>query len=164
MDSRSHPTYSTPPPLPLSGSYFLIMLLGAVCHPFVLSLLRAKMEASGSSLFSTGCGMVIFTSPVIGVAKPCCVCSRCACTSVSCAILHFMGASKKVQFAQIKVNQFRQRSHNFKFHGPGFVYFIYSCFFVFFSSELFVLFQQRKKKKHTSHLARKYMLAACWLS
>lgn len=63
------------------------------------------MEASGSSLFSTGCGMVIFTSPVIGVAKPCCVCSRCACTSVSCAILHFMGASKKVQFAQIKVNR-----------------------------------------------------------
>lgn len=147
MDSRSHPTYSTPPPLPLSGSYFLIMLLGAVCHPFVLSLLRAKMEASGSSLFSTGCGMVIFTSPVIGVAKPCCVCSRCACTSVSCAILHFMGASKKVQFAQIKVNQFRQRSHNFKFHGPGFVYFIYSCFFVFFLalSCLFSFSRERKK-------------------
>ena len=99
---------------PLAGSYFLIILLGSVCHAFVLFSLPAKMEASGSGLFSTGCRMVIFTSPVIGVAKPCClwvcmcVCVRvcvcvCACVCVCVCVCVCARAHARIRCVEYEV-------------------------------------------------------------
>lgn len=64
------PTALTPS-FPFPASCFLILLLGAVCQAFVLSLLPTKMEASGSNRFSTGWRRIIFNIPVIGDAEPC---------------------------------------------------------------------------------------------
>lgn len=68
---------SSAPPHTHPHTSFLAVIFSSVClapfaYAFVQSSLAAKMEASGFGPFNTGCRMVIFTSPVIGVTEPCC--------------------------------------------------------------------------------------------